>query len=491
MAKKKNKSIIAPNDANIEKYISGLNEDQVKAFYMMRDFLYLKDSRKMFLLKGFAGTGKTFTISRLIQYAKDNEKHFSNYYNLEVALTAPTNKAVQVLRESSLPDLKKHVNFKTVHQLLGLKEHIMDNGEIEFSASKEEITMIQSMNIVVIDEVSMLQDELFYEIKNHCKMVKIIMMGDTAQIPPVGKVDCEPFMRGAAHDIMEFSLTQIMRQKEGSQIIDLSMHIRNDEYNESERIVHEGGFDLAIMEANTMRPEIATFIKNKYRTEECKNDSSFVKVIAWTNKKIKEYNAFIRDSFMTVHFPQYQKPYQKILSGDKMITNAPVLKKDDSEFGKHKEIIVLTTNQEFEVLSVKIESGEFECADMKVKLKYYHMEVEFYDVEKETNITDTIKTLHEESEGAFAKTLSNCKNHALHCVPNMKGFYWREYYKFLRYFADVNYAYAITVHKAQGSTYLNTIVDANNIMLNRNIRERNRILYTAVTRAKNHLLIIN
>jgi len=488
---KKKKSVIAPNDEHIEKYISELNEDQVKAFYMMRDFLYLKDSRQMFLLKGFAGTGKTFTISRLIQYAKDNEKHFCGYYNLEVALTAPTNKAVQVLRESSIPELKKHVNFKTVHQLLGLKENITDSGEIEFRASFDEVKMIQSMQIVVIDEVSMLQDELFYEIKNYCKEVKIIMMGDPAQIPPVGKEDCEPFLHPEQHDITEFSLNHIMRQKEGSQIIDLSMHIRNNEYNDEERIVHENGFDLTIAAASTKRPEITEFIKEKYSSASCKQDSSYVKVIAWTNKKIKEYNTFIRNNYMRTHFPSYQEPYDRILTGDKMITNAPVLKKMQDSKYKGQDKIVLTTNQEFEVINVTDQDGEFTCADISVNLRFYLMEIKFYDVETETYITDGIKTIHETSEGAFLKTLENCKNSALHCPPNKKGYFWKEYYKFLRYFADVSYAYAITVHKAQGSTYLNTIVDANNIMLNRNIRERNRILYTAVTRAKNHLLIIN
>lgn len=482
---KAKKAPVVPNDTDIERYISGLTEDQVKAFYAMREFLYLKDSRQMFLLKGYAGTGKTFTISRLIQYAKDNEKHFNKWGDLAVALTAPTNKAVQVLRESSTADLKKHVNFKTVHQLLGLKERITDSGEIEFKASLDDIKMIQSMQIVVVDEVSMLQDELFYEIKNHCLNVKIIMMGDPAQIPPVGKEDCEPFLNPAQHEIKECTLQQIMRQKEGSQIIDLSMHIRNNEYNASDKINHEGGGDMTVCSRES-RNTIIDMIKRKFSDQEAKDNNSYVKVIAWTNKKVKEYNAYIRSTFMRSHYPEHVAPYEKILVGDKMITNAPVIKSEGS-----KDKIVLTTNQEFEVTAVEKQEGEFTCADVTVRLGFYMMAVKYYDVEDEGYVSETIKTIHEVSEGAFARTLQGCKNSALHCPANRKGYYWREYYKFMRYFADVNYAYAITVHKSQGSTYLNTIVDANNIMNNQNIRERNRILYTAVTRAKNHLLIIN
>jgi exodeoxyribonuclease-5 len=67
---------------------------------------------------------------------------------------------------------------------------------------------------------------------------------------------------------------------------------------------------------------------------------------------------------------------------------------------------------------------------------------------------------------------------------------WVIYYNFLRRYADVNYAYAITAHKSQGSTYNTTFVLEDDIDMNINIVERNRIKYTAYTRASKKLYVL-
>lgn len=479
---KKPKIVFQPNDEKIEKYITGLNDDQKNAFFKMRDFLYMVDSRAIFSLKGFAGTGKTYVITRLIQYMKDNQRHFTKYGDLSASLTAPTNKAVQVLRENSIPELKKQVSFRTIHKLLGLKEFITDSGEQVFKASGEDQNDIKFQQIVVVDETSMLADELFFEIKNHSKMVKIILMGDGAQIPPVGKSDCEPYLNPEKHNIIECTLNQIMRQKEGSRIVELSFKIRNDEYNEMEKVDIYDGFDLTVMNTPMARPHIAQFIIDKFSSAEAKENHSFVKIIAWTNKKVAEYNSFARKIFMKSHFNAADEDFIKVMPGDKMITNSPVIEGNK---------IILTTNQEFEVQKFSIAEDDFACAEHKDNLKFYWTEIKYFDPEIDEFVIDTIRILHEESESIYKKVLERCKQSALHCPPSKKGYFWREYYKFMRQFADVSYSYAVTAHKSQGSTYTETIVDYNNIAMNQNIRERNRIFYTAVTRAKNHLLIIN
>ena len=66
---------------------------------------------------------------------------------------------------------------------------------------------------------------------------------------------------------------------------------------------------------------------------------------------------------------------------------------------------------------------------------------------------------------------------------------WRDYYALNDRFAQVKYNHAITVHKAQGSTYKQAIVNVKNINFNKNESERQRLLYTAVTRASDLLII--
>ena len=68
---------------------------------------------------------------------------------------------------------------------------------------------------------------------------------------------------------------------------------------------------------------------------------------------------------------------------------------------------------------------------------------------------------------------------------------WKEFFRFQDNFADVNYAYAITCHKSQGSTYVNTFVINSDIDKNKRIVERNRIKYTAFTRSSSRLIVID
>ena len=67
---------------------------------------------------------------------------------------------------------------------------------------------------------------------------------------------------------------------------------------------------------------------------------------------------------------------------------------------------------------------------------------------------------------------------------------WIKYYDFLRRYADVSYAYAITAHKSQGSTYETAFVLEDDIDVNPNVVERNRIKYTAYTRSSKKLYVV-
>ena len=148
--------------------------------------------------------------------------------------------------------------------------------------------------------------------------------------------------------------------------------------------------------------------------------------------------------------------------------------------------ILITTNQDFEVVDYEMLTEVIE----KTEFKYYNAQAEYFDAELATKIIKHIKILHENSEEKFKEKLQSKKEVALRASPDMRKFKWMEYYDFLRTYADVKYAYAITAHKSQGSTYKNVILLADDISLNRKTVERNRILYTAVSRAQKKLFIL-
>jgi exodeoxyribonuclease-5 len=434
-----------------------LNDQQQQAYEKLTEFVNAKTTDKMFCLKGYAGTGKTYLISRFIE-----EYQKKNRYK-KVAMTAPTNKAVQVLRESSN---LKDVTYKTIHSLLGLKENITDSGEIEFTRdwnlfSNE--TGIKQFKILIVDEVSMLSDELFFHIRRYNNQVKIILMGDPAQIPPVGKEDCEPFLNPEQHGIIEVQLTQIMRQGEGSTIVEASFDIRENLSKDKFRFL--SGIDLNVINLPVQRPllvdRFTELFSGKINEE--------VRVIAWTNRKVSEYNSYIR----SLTFPDVTNRY---VVSERLIMNKPyvvVVDMDD---------ITLTSNQEIEIKELKTSTNDDGIC-------VYVATCQFTDKQGKIRIGE-LDLLHESSDYDFNHQMNELKQEAIRCPQSERKERWAAFYKFIRSVADVSYAYAITAHKSQGSTYGTCVVDMKNIELNDNVIERNRILYTAMTRAKNELILI-
>lgn len=437
----------------------GLNEQQQAAFTELAKFI--EDGKiynTMYCLKGYAGTGKTYTIARVVEHI------IRKHSRWKVAMTAPTNKAVQVLREAANID---GVTYKTIHSLLGLKEDIKDSGEIEFVRDWDEpATGLKQFKVLIIDETSMLDDNLFMQVRRYNNDLKIIFMGDPAQIPPVNKEDCEPFLNPELHGIVELQLTKIMRQADGSAIASNGQVIRDNLTNW--RFEFKQGDDLTVYEMPLHRK----LLQLRFRDEFGAHVNA--RVIAWTNRKVDQYNKYIRSITLG-------NDARKITDGERLIMNAPYVVKLES--GKEAK---LSTNQEVEV--IEFDYG-FEDMPGDHKLAVYHCRVRFADTDGQ-DAEAVIPILNESDDELFKQLLAKLKKDAIESPMGERKDAWRKFYAFKRALADVSYAYAITAHKSQGSTYHTCFVDVSNISLNPNVVERNRILYTAITRAKHQLIII-
>jgi exodeoxyribonuclease-5 len=106
-------------------------------------------------------------------------------------------------------------------------------------------------------------------------------------------------------------------------------------------------------------------------------------------------------------------------------------------------------------------------------------QVWFLQVLTDENKVRNLTVLHEQSQPIFRQRLDRCAQDKR----------WREFWDLKNLFADLNYAYCLTIHKAQGSTFQNVFVDVPNALTNRNIRERNQLLYVAVTRAARRVFL--
>lgn len=182
-------------------------EEQANAIQQLLEFIADPDpGSNFFVLGGFAGTGKTFCMREVLKRTRGSRVKF--------AFTAPTNKAAKELR-------KVTGEARTIYSLLGLR--IDKSGELKelVSGEKPDLTDI---DIIVIDEAGMinrnLMDILQYHTTEMGGSLKIVLMGDAAQLPPVGE-PLSPIWKLAAPMV---HLQTVMRHD--NQILQLVTHIR-------------------------------------------------------------------------------------------------------------------------------------------------------------------------------------------------------------------------------------------------------------------------
>lgn len=245
-------------------------KEQKRSLWTIHDFIVDPDSQT-FCFQGYAGTGKTTTIVEMISYL------IRNKYIKSVAFAAPTNQAVNVIKNKFRPHLKRlvkdmldkdltqnycfddeiefldchniKINFITIHKLLMFKTDYSINGEMIFVRDNNATSLIADYEIVLIDECSMINidmiDSIFNEIRSVQNMrskgfkrhAKIMFTGDPAQLPPVNEDKSSIFSKsekeltfGDYMDIMNFKITNsvisdaqtILRHKYKQLITDLS-----------------------------------------------------------------------------------------------------------------------------------------------------------------------------------------------------------------------------------------------------------------------------
>ena len=466
--------------------VDSLNPDQRKAFDKLCNFLMSPDD-SIYVIKGWAGTGKTYCVILFVKYVLEIVYPTKNWY--KIAVTGPTNKSVRVIKKTS-GIRNTRVTFQTTHKLLGLKEKITMDGKQEFTNDGDFKPSINSTKLLIIDEVSMLNDDLFEKILEYRGKTKINCMGDPAQIPPVGRPDCIPFREELAgtYKIKTVELRTIMRQKEGNAIIDSSVSIRSNIGSpqpqvEPITVLNEKGEGIEFLNLNSseIRRSFPERLKGYFKTDRFSGDSEYAKVIAWRNKTVDTMNGVIRN----VIYGEEAKT-SKILLGEKLIANNPVIQEG---------YVVLNTNEEFTVTSFEVRTDNLrfmisknpDDEPVEITLKYYGTDVVYLN-DNDEEMKVEIEILHEDSEGEFKKFANILRLRAIEKRGADKS--WLHYYNFLRRYADVNYSYAITAHKSQGSTYNTTFVLEDDINMNLDVVERNRIKYTAYTRASKKVYVL-
>lgn len=387
------------------------------------------------LIKGSAGTGKTYILNELIKRLP---------YDLsQIYVTAPTHKALSVLEGK----IDLDVTFKTIHSALQVKK-VVDNatGSVAYKPTfNPKKPLLKSIKIILIDESSMIS-EVLLDIIDKYYQGKVIFIGDEKQLNPVEEENSPVFHKGYP----EVELVEIIRQGENSPIIDLSRNL--DLIHSLEGIRNDAGAYVFTYDFEKILNRLAEV-----------NGSDELKYLAYTNEEVNRVNSLVRTK----------------LYGDspKLIEKGEVLIIDEPYQQQYFTNECLRVN---ELLEGKVELTNFLVTNgLKRQLNTLKVKIHCY------LINGKILAIHEK-DTEYPHVLNIIKRKI-----EEKKLLWSDYYAFTELFLKFKYAHAISVHKSQGSTYKNVIINIKNLETDYDSKERKRLLYTAITRASDTVILYN
>lgn len=405
-----------------------LTADQQKAKDAFVNFL-LDPHERVFVLKGYSGTGKSTltghlieTVPNIFKTARLLDPSFKEY---DIDLTATTNKAAENLAFIS------GMSVSTIHSYLGLMIRKDFKTEESFLSRKKNSPDLYH-KLLFIDEASFIDRDLLRFIFQIMKDSKIVFMGDPAQLTPVKSGSTPVFdakWSGA-------ELTQVMRQAGGNPIMDLATKFRHT--------VNSGEFFSFTPDGHHIRhvtrEEFNKLVAQEFERADWKFRDS--KLLGWTNKCVINYNHAIREHVGGT--PEFQV-------GDYAICNSFV-----SALGKS-----LKTDQM--VCISKISEPVIEC---DVLGRYYTLD---------GAITLFMPNTLEDRNARIKRAKAEEDVHLLEAID--------------RSWVDLRAAYACTVNKSQGSTFDKVFIDLDDVARCTNGDMIARMLYVGVSRARYQVIL--
>ena len=463
-------------------------DDQKKAYKELISFIDSDFDEKNYkkALVGPAGTGKTYLVRSLILNS-------SMSYSL-IGLAAPTHKACRVLGESiRIPGVK----VNTLQSDLGLR--------LNFDIDKFDPTnppfdpkgkiKIGNYKLYIVDEASMINRGLCTFLERTCvsNKCKIIYIGDSSQLPPVNEKYSSAF-RG----LKTYTLNQIVRQDDDNPIRDLLSILRYDiEHKSYEFLKYIQRFRSKFNDDYTKGYQVCSPIEfnqivyNNFNDEELTRNVDYAKVIAYTNNAVSSWNKFIRNSIIADSEKSIITKNDLIISYVTIINqfNEPIIKNSEEYIIKD---IVNYVDPKYSLKGFMIRFQAIHGGDITTPL-FVVDHSDMFTIQKYVHLSNTMITAAKSARAT------------------LKAQKWKDYYTFketyllltnimnhdgsIMYGRSLDYGFALTSHKSQGSTFDTSLVDVNDIVYDKHgqpytdAEEVNRRLYVACSRCRNKLYL--
>ena len=445
--------------------------EQEIAVKYLSEFLLSSRNKVVFMLRGYAGTGKTSLVGALVR-TLDKLKQKS-------VLLAPTGRAAKVFSAYA-----GHPAF-TIHKKI-YRQQSFSNELSNFSVNDN----LTTHTLYIVDEASMISyeglsgsmfgtgrllDDLVQFVYSG-QGCRLLLMGDTAQLPPVGEEQSPALfadaLKGYGLEVLEVDLTQVVRQEQQSGILWnatlLRRLIAEDDCYSLPKIKVSGFADIKVLPGNELIETLSSCYDHDGLDETI--------VVCRSNKRANIYNKGIRAQILWRE--------DELNTGDLLM----VAKNNYFWTEKEKEMDFIANGEIAVVRRVRHtrELYGFRFADVTLSFPDYD------DFELEVNML--LDTLHTDSpalpkaehDRLFYSVLEDYADITVK-RERMKKMKADPYYNALQ----VKYAYAVTCHKAQGGQWKNVFLDQGYMTDEYLTPDYFRWLYTAFTRATGTLYLVN
>ena len=407
----------------------------------MANFIFSKDSDALFLLKGYAGTGKTTIVGSLVKHLWHTK--------MKAVLLAPTGRAAKVISNYSNTQaltIHKKIYFPKKQSGGGVQFVLAPNKHRNTLFIVDEASMIPDTpaDSKLFENGSLLDDLVYYVYSGH--QCKLMLIGDTAQLPPV-KLDLSPALEmerlelNYHKSVVQIELDEVMRQSETSGILFNATQIREQlqsGYYETFQFKVDHFPDIARLQDGH---EIQEAIDQAYTTHG-KEDTA---IIVRSNKRANLYNQNIRERILFLE--------NEIAVGDFMmvVKNNYFWLKPTSEAGfiANGDIIEI-----LELFAIKELYG-FRFAEVKVQMVDYPNQRPFETVLLLDTIEAATPSLSYEDGNRLYQEVMKDYAHEKSKYRQFMGVKNNSFFNALQ----VKFSYAITCHKSQGGQWNTVFVE--------------------------------
>ncbi len=453
-----------------DNFSHSFTHDQKTALAKIVEFIFSRSNNQIFLLKGYAGTGKSSLIGSLVKTM--------NEFNQKAVLLAPTGRAAKVF--SAYADQAAFTIHKKIYRMEKFTE-----GPGRFSLAENKHTF----TLFIVDEASMISNEAGdFSVFGSGRLLddlmeyvyagegnKLLLIGDTAQLPPV-KQDSSPALQAGTFqsfffEVLESTLTEIVRQAEESGILNnatmLRNALRNNDTDNFPKLDIHSFKDMKRISGVDLIDEISSAYSHSGIEDTI--------VISRSNKRVNAYNNGIRNRVL------YRE--EELSPGDLLM-----ITKNNYFWTDNFENTDFLANGEFvQVIRVRKQEEMYGFRFCTALLKHNDYEVDF---EAKINLdslhTEVPGLTRAQNDALFAAVLEDY-SHIKQKRAKYKKVKENPYFNALQ----VKYGYAVTCHKAQGGEWKNVFLDLGYV--DRSYMGQNfyRWLYTSLTRSSEMLYLVN